>query len=387
MSPARSRDSEVHDIGTTPADRVRLAHAAASAIERVPPVTASVMRRFAESSALAAVVVASIGACELRDAVSVRRVPVAIPAVTTAGAEAPAPDWPPAREPLARRLMYEPLEIPLNVGAGGGVSGARRLQLVFPSDGHTVTIKWKISPRHDADGWNNSPRKELAAYVMQQWFLDPEDYVVPTSFVRCIPLAQYRVFKPDIAPTIRGTQCVLGFGSVWLEDVFAPDPLYEAERFATDPVYATHFADCNLLTCLIEHRDGRRVNFLATKREEGRRIFTVDNGITFGALVYDFFVRNWDQIRVPKLPKRSIDRLRRISATDISALAVLVEMRADEAGVLRPVRGESAMNLRRGVRVARGRVQLGLTAREIDGVARRLRHLLERVDAGEVPVF
>jgi len=345
------------------------------------------MRRLVESSVLAAVAIAGVGACELRDSMSGRRLPVAIPAVTTAGAEAPARDWPPAREPLARRLMYDPLEIPLNVGAGGGVSGARRLQLVFPTDGRTVTIKWKIAPRHDADGWNNSPRKELAAYVMQQWFLDPEDYVVPTSFVRCIPLAHYRAFKPDIAPTIQGTQCVLGFGFVWLEDVFAPDPLYEAERFATDPVYAAQFGDFNLLTYLIEHRDGRRANFLATKQEEGRRVFTVDNGITFGALVYDFFVRNWDQIRVPKLPQRSIDRLRRISATDVDKLAVLIEMRADEAGILRPVRGASAMNPRKGVRVAGGRVQLGLTAREIDGVARRLRRLLERVDAGEVPVF
>jgi hypothetical protein len=148
--------------------------------------------------------------------------------------------------------------------------------------------------------------------------------------------------------------------------------------------YAAHVADFNLLLYLIEHRDGRSSNILVG--DDGRRVYSVDNGIAFGSLVWNYFVVNWNELRVPALRRASIGRLRRVTRADLDALAVVRELRADRKRVLQPVRA-SAVRSGDGARVRQGHVQLGLTADEITGVARRLAALLARVDAGEIRTF
>ena len=70
-----------------------------------------------------------------------------------------------------------------------------------------------------------------------------------------------------------------------------------------------------------------------------------------------------------------------------SGLGVLGELRADPAGVLHAVTPGENLDPETGTRVAPGRIQFGLTAPEIDGIATRLEELLARIDAGELGVF
>jgi hypothetical protein len=143
----------------------------------------------------------------------------------------------------------------------------------------------------------------------------------------------------------------------------------------------------NLLTYLIEHEDGRKGNFLVSEIESDRRVFSIDNGVSFGAKMKNFFVRNWHKIRVPALRRETIERLRRVTPEQLEALGVLAELRADDAGVLRPVPFSENANPKKGARAEPGWVQLGLSRREIQGLRKRIERLLAQVDAGRQSVF
>jgi hypothetical protein len=223
--------------------------------------------------------------------------------------------------------------------------------------------------------------------VVQQWFLDPRDYVVPTTAVRCIPLASYRRVDRDAKPTLDGTTCVLGTLSLWLEHVTVPDPILDPDRFARDYRYAYHLSDFNVLAYLIRHRDGRAGNILVADDDTNRRVFAVDNGISFDGLVYNFLVPNWDELRVPAIRREVVEELRDVDEEDLAELGTLVELRADDRGVLRAVRPAPPIDPTKGVRIEPGRVQMGLTTSEIEGVAARIRDLLQRVDRGTLAVF
>ena len=295
--------------------------------------------------------------------------------------------WPAHPIDLELLLAYHDFEIVGVKGGVGGVMGVKRVELRFP-DGQKIPVKWKAAPAGDADGWNNTPRKEIAAYVIQKWFLDPVDFVVPTTVVRCIPLDQYgAISSRKTRPNIAGTSCVTGAFSAWLSDVTVPETLHDEERFASDPIYAHHLADFNLLAYLIEHEDGRGGNILVATDDDHRRVFAVDNGVAFGAWVKNYWVRNWNKVRVAALRKQSIDRLRQIKESQLEALGVLSEHRAGEDGVLRPVPFSANADPDHGSRVAEGWLQLGLTEDEIEDIEERLKELIEAVDSGEQPVF
>ena len=186
---------------------------------------------------------------------------------------------------------------------------------------------------------------------------------------------------------LSGTRCVLGTLVVWLEEVTVPEKLFEEERFASDARYAYHMANMNLLTYLIEHEDGRQGNFLVSEIESDRRVFSVDNGVSFGAKMKNFFVLNWHKIRVPALRRETIERLRRVTPEQIEALGVLTELRADDLGVLRPVPFSANAKPRKGARPEPGWIQLGLSSREIKKLRKRIERLLVQVDGGRQPVF
>jgi hypothetical protein len=234
---------------------------------------------------------------------------------------------------------------------------------------------------------NNSPRKELAAYAIQRVFLTPEDYVVPAAVVRCALIETYRERHRSASPTIKGTKCVLGILSVWITNVTVPDVLYDEERFLTDSQYAYYMSNFNLLTYLIDHRDGRDGNILVSKDDEHRRVFAVDNGISFGPWVFNYFVPNWTNLRVAAVRKESIDRLREVRRKDLDFLAVVAQLEVDEDGVLKPAPHGGPFDPGDGARARAGSVQFGLTTSEIDDVYARIEALIEAVDAGRVPVF
>ncbi len=298
------------------------------------------------------------------------------------------PNWPLPPAELDKRLPAEEFEIRSNEGAGGGTTGARKWEIVFPADGKVVKIKWKRIPG-DLDGINNAPRKEVAAYAIQPLFLDPEDYVVPTSVARCVPVEVVREYRSTATPTVEGTECVLGLVSVWMKDVTVPDVLYDESRFVTDPHYAYYMANMNLLTYLIGHRDGRSGNFLVAKDDGRRQVFAVDNGISFGQPwpFYNWFVRNWNNLRVPAVRRDSIERLRKLRREDLDYLGVLVHMEPDGNGILRSAKPQGNLDPDDGATLRGTTVQLGLTEDEIDHVYERIEDLLEEVDEGEIAVF
>jgi hypothetical protein len=264
-----------------------------------------------------------------------------------------------------------------------GVTGAFTFKAEFP-DGKVFKLKWKTMPR-GGDGWNNSPRKEMAAYAVQRWILDEDDYIVASLAPRCLSLEQFNHIAPNGKPTFKGINCVLGMIAIWMEHLEDPWPFFEKELFRTDPQYARYLADLNVLTYLIRHRDGRRGNFLRSDDLSDPRVFSVDNGISHNTFPWNFLVPNWNVIRVPWLRKETVERLRKLTHDDIEAdLGVLAEMKTDAAGGLHLVKNGANLDPNDGVRVQKDTVQFGLTSEEIDDLEERLAELLEGVDAGKI---
>jgi hypothetical protein len=180
---------------------------------------------------------------------------------------------------------------------------------------------------------------------------------------------------------------VLGVVAIWMNDVENPDDLFDEDRVANDVHFAEHLADFNLLTYIVDHRDGRDGNFLISTDPNDPRVFAVDNGIAFEPFPWNFFVRNWNSIRVPWLRREPIDRLRALTAEEVGErLASLVDLELDECGVFRLRQPTAPLDPDKGVRITPGRVQLGLTAKEIRHVQERIGDLLARVDRGDVRV-
>ena len=294
-------------------------------------------------------------------------------------------NWPMPPSEFDYRLAFEDFEIREVKSAGAGVTGASRFTVAFP-DGEVLKIKWKRFPEKTLDGWNNSPRKELATYRIQRWLFDEPDYVVPTPVPRCIPLAVYAPVDAEAKPSVAGTSCVLGLAAVWMNDVTKADDLDDDDRFEADPQFARHLADFNLLTYLIDHRDGRDGNFLISTDPSDPRVFAVDNGIAFQGFPWNFFVRNWNHIRVPWLRREPIERLRALPPEEIERLGTLFDMEVDAAGILRLKQPTAPLDPDKGARIADGRVQLGLTATEIATLKTRITDLLADVDAGKISV-
>lgn len=287
-------------------------------------------------------------------------------------------------EETARLLEHDRFELRGMEAARGGVTRVDRATAHFPERGIDLPIKWKVAPR-GGDGWNNVGRKEIAAFTIQQWFLDPVDWVVPPTTIRCIPVEEHRRFR-DVDPIVDDTTCVLGTVAAWLENVRNPDVLLDERRFRREPDYARHRADMNLLGYLIDHRDGRLSNFLVPEEDDGR-IYMIDNGISFGPWIWNYFRPNWNVIRVPALARDAVDRLRRVTEADVSALLVLAQLQADARGVLEPVRAEPPWDASEGARLRSGGVQVGLRADETAGLAERIQRLLARIDSGEIALF
>lgn len=294
--------------------------------------------------------------------------------------------WPLDPETLETALRSEPIEILSERYAGAGLTGASRVEIRLRDRDTTVTVKWKPMPDR-LDGINNSPRKEIAAYEVQKLVLDPPDYVVPTSVARCIlPSAFPEPARHSTGP-FSGARCELGVLSVWLENVTLPDRLVDLERFRKDAVYARHLGRFNLVTYLVHHQDGRRGNFLVSTNDADRRVFSVDNGVAFSGIWYNWFVPNWKRIRVPALPQQPVERLQQIRREDLERLAIVTELRLDPDGMLVPVEPGPIRDREAGVRIDGPTLQLGLTEDEIEDLRERIEELIEDVEEGDLSIL
>jgi len=237
-----------------------------------------------------------------------------------------------------------------------------------------------------AEDFNNRPRYDLAAYELQKLFLDPPEYVVPPTALRFLPLEQLLPYAKEARPTFRGSDEVLVVLQYWLHEVKVIADVYNAERFATDAVYARHIGQLNILTALIEHGDSNVGNFLISRAEEGPRVFSIDNGVAFAFNESD---RSdlWRKLRVDRLPADAIARLRAIDERALDdRLGVLAEWRLEGDRWIAEPRGANLAPTR-GVRQKDGRIQLGLTSGEIIRVRRALQRLLKDVEDGKVRTF
>ena len=301
------------------------------------------------------------------------------------------PNWPVPPEFIESQvkvaLALNNVEVLKGEQTAEGTSGAEKVEFRFPGLLKDIKFKWKEVSQGKLDGWNNSPRRELASYKMQSLFLEPEDFVVPTSFVYCVPLVIYAKDHVNASASVSGTRCVLGNLSVWLNNATFPDSLYDEARFLTDPNYAYFMSNFNLHTYIIAHRDGKTSNFLISKDKDRPQVFVIDNGTTFGAYPYNFFAENWNVIRVPAVRKDSIDRLRKLERKDLDILAVVAELEKDPRGGLIAVPPGDNLNPKLGVRVVGGTVQFGMTKAEIDRAWHRIQALIAWVDNGDLQVF
>ena len=249
-------------------------------------------------------------------------------------------------------------------------------------------MKWKPSAS-GGDGFNNTPRRELAAYVLQRLFLDPADYVVPPTVGRCFAVARYAAnFGSEEDETFEGAGCVFGLMAYWLQNV-TWDDVYDAARFERDPKYRRALANLNLLTYLMDHRDSRKSNFLISSDPKRPRAFAVDNGLAFGGLknpVTIFGARDWSDLFVSRVPRAGIERLRKVTRAQLDALGVVAQYQL-ATGAMTRMTATANLDREEGVRREGTIVQFGLNEDEVDAIAERLAALLANVDAGRVTLF
>ena len=234
-----------------------------------------------------------------------------------------------------------------------------------------------------ADEFNNVPRYDLAAQELQKLLVDPVDYFVPPTALRFVPIDEFRRYTDDVRPTFRGSDEVLAVVQYWLQEVKVVEDVLDPARFAADPVYARHIGQLNVFTYLIDHRDSNVGNFLISRAEQGPRVFSIDHGVAFASPDSDRG-ELWAKLRVDRLPAGTIARLRVLDRGQLdSRLGVLAQWRLVDGRFLAEAPGAN-LGRGRGVRVERGVLQMGLSAREIGRLWQRREQLLRSVDEGKV---
>jgi hypothetical protein len=234
-----------------------------------------------------------------------------------------------------------------------------------------------------ADAFNNVPRYDLAAYELQKLFIPPAEYVVPPTALRMVNLEDFQKYQPDVKRTFSGADQVLAVVQYWLSDILVLADVYKADRFESDPVYARHIGQLNVLTHLIQHRDSNAGNFLIGKAEQGARVFSIDHGVAFASIDSDRG-EAWKDMRVTKLPADTVAQLRAITLPILEQrLGVLAQWQL-EGNKFVPAPLGPSLSVHRGVRREGKDLQMGLTRPEIQALHRLLTKLLARVDAGEI---
>jgi len=259
----------------------------------------------------------------------------------------------------------------------------QRMTVQFP-DSVVLVVKLAKAP-YGGTTFNNEPRYELAAYEIQELFLDPTDYVVPPTVVRSLPIEFLKPYDTNVSPTFDKTNSVVAVLQYWLLAV-TPENFYDRDRAKADTTYARYLGNFNILTYLIRHNDANQGNFLISQSPTMPRIFSVDNGVAFESQVSDRGYE-WRNMRVDRLSAKTVERLRAITPERLrERLGVLVQFGIRD-GLLVAEPAGANLDEGRGVRRSDTTVQFGLTSREIRGVEDRLRRLLEDVDKGKLKVF
>lgn len=260
----------------------------------------------------------------------------------------------------------------------------QRVSLWFDEGATGVPVKWAPAPR-GGERFNNVPRYEIAAYELQKLFLSGPEYVVPPTVPRMFSLDWYRTLDEEADPTFGNARSVLVVLQWFLFSV-TDENVFDEERFGSDLAYTRHWANLNLLTYLIAHKDSNRGNLLISTDPENPRVFAVDNGVAFGSEESDRGTR-WGDLQVDRFPRETVERLRTLTRADLQgALGVLAQWEVQGDELVRVEPGENWWP-ERGVRERDEGVQIGLTEGEILSVWRRVEFFLDRLERGHVEVF
>lgn len=152
----------------------------------------------------------------------------------------------------------------------------------------------------------------------------------------------------------------------------------DRDRWAADEAYRDNLGNLNVLTALIGHQDNIGTNFYRSKDPTRPRLVSVDNGLAIGAMganPIQLFSSAWSDVRVPVLPKKTVQRLTVVDRAALDPLAVLAQLRQEER-TYRAVGHEPPLDPNEGVRTHGAVVQLGLTASEITQLDVRRAELL-----------
>jgi hypothetical protein len=281
-----------------------------------------------------------------------------------------------------------------------GKQKAKVLTLAVPTTSGKVVFraKWRADSTQSS---LNDPRRELAAYAVQKLFLPPEQYVVPPAAGHCFPIEHYRArVDPAELPSFDGTNCVYGILSYWLEDAKSidqaadtqrldEDDLFDEDLFWRNAAYRRSLADVNLVAHLISHGDSHPAQFVVTGDQKQPRVHVVDNTIAFSDYRNPKLdaEEDWSILHVPALSAESVLRLRRLHFQDVLRLGVIERFDNREGQLVRTSLPERPAAVASGIRWVGSRLEVGLTRSEIDRLWRRLRAVVQRVDAGEIRTF
>jgi hypothetical protein len=283
---------------------------------------------------------------------------------------------------IERTLRYDSLRI-LDWRGSRAVHDRTQRVILQLDDSEVMIAKWANAPP-GGTAFNNEPRYEVAAYVLQTMFLEPHEYVVPPTLMRMLPLEFVRERIPLAEPTFPNAGSVLVVLQYWLQRV-SQDNVWNARRAQNDTSYARHVGNLNLLTHLINHRDSNIGNVLISDGDPPR-LFAVDNGVAFRSEESNRGSA-WQSLRVRRLPATTVERLRALTREDLDrTLGVLVEYELRDGRYIEVEPGAN-LNPSRGVRNIGHRVQFGLTSAEIGDVERRLSSVLRSIERGQVTTF
>jgi hypothetical protein len=285
---------------------------------------------------------------------------------------------------IETRLRTQPFTIYDMRGSRFEDDRTQRVAMEFP-DSQRMLVKWAKAPNRGGNTFNNEPRYEIAAYEFQKLFLSEREYVVPPTVMRAVDLDYYRTLQPSAGPTFSNTASVIVVLQYWLTQV-SPRDVHNEKRFDTDSLYARHFANLNIFSYLVRHSDSNAGNVLISTDSTNPRVFAVDNGVAFG---YESSDRGtaWRNLIVKRVPKSTIERLRKITLDDLhNALGTVGQYEIRDRQLV-AVPHTANTNPGAGVRNRDNVVQFGLTDREIKEMHRRITSLVNRVDDGKLQTF
>jgi hypothetical protein len=289
---------------------------------------------------------------------------------------------------LERMLGSEPMQIVNAEISRPKLQGAVDITLkadVSFSGQPPIRLKVRKAER-GAEVFNNVPRYDLAAYELQKLLMDAEEYVVPPTALRMLPIAEMRPYTSALRATFPGSDDVLCVVQYWLQDVAVPADVLFPARFESDELYARHIGQLNVFTYLINHRDSNLGNFMISAVPEGARVFSIDHGVAFASEPSDRG-ELWKSMRVKRLPADTVARLRKLTEADLeSRLSVLAQWKLENGHYVAVSPGAN-LAPRFGVRRDEGVVQMGLSNSEIGAVWSRARKLLRMIDDGDIATY